>query len=102
MQHPGISEGCHVEAVPGLSRTVRAAAWTVAFSDELREASWNLLARELSMIMFNPRHPAVIAAGLSLKPAPANPATVISRLSHLRRLARWAEATGLPPQLADW
>ena len=72
------------------------------FSDELAEPSWNLLARELSMIMFNPRHPAVIAAGLSLKPAPANPATVISELSHLRRMARWAEANGLPPQLADW
>ena len=54
------------------------------------------------MIMFNPRHPAVIAAGLSLKPAPANPATVISKLSHLRRLARWAEANGMPPQFAHW
>lgn len=79
-----------------------AAAWIVAFSEELREQSWNLLSRELSMIMFNPRHPAVIAAGLSLKPAPANPATVISKLSHLRRLARWAEANGMPPQFAHW
>ena len=47
-----------------------ASAWTVVFSDELAEPSWNLLAREMSMIMFNPRHPAVIAAGVSLKPAP--------------------------------
>ena len=46
------------------------------------------------MIMFNPRHPAVIAAGVSLKPAPANPATAIARLSHLRRMASWAEANG--------
>jgi hypothetical protein len=52
--------------------------------------------------MFNPRHPAVIAAGVSLKPAPANPVTAIARLSHLRRMASWAEANGLPPQLADW
>jgi hypothetical protein len=79
-----------------------AAAWILAFSDELREPSWNLLARELSMSMFNPGHPAVIAAGLSLKPAPANPATVISKLSHLRRLARWAETNGMSSQLADW
>jgi hypothetical protein len=79
-----------------------ASAWTVVFSDELAEPSWNLLARELSMIMFNPRHPAVIAAGVSLKPAPANPVTAIARLSHLRRMASWAEANGLPPQLADW
>ena len=79
-----------------------ASSWTVVFSDELAEPSWNLQARELSMIMFNPRHPAVIAAGISLKPAPANPATVIARLSHLRRMASWAEANGLPPQLAHW
>ena len=79
-----------------------AAAWTVVFSDELAEPSWNLLAREVSMIMFNPRHPAVTAAGVSLKPAPANPATVIGKLSHLRRMASWAHANGLPPLLADW
>lgn len=79
-----------------------ASAWTVVFSNELAEPSWNLLARETSMILFNPRHPAVIAAGVSLKPAPANPATAIARLSHLRRMASWAEANGLPPQLAAW
>ena len=79
-----------------------ASAWTVVFSNELAEPSWNLLAREMSMIMFNPRHPAVIAAGVSLKPAPANPATALARLSHLRRMASWAEANGLPPQLAAW
>lgn len=79
-----------------------ASAWTVVFSDELAEPTWNLLARELAMIMFNPRHPAVIAAGLSLKPAPANPATVLARLSHLRRMASWAETHRLAPQLARW
>lgn len=79
-----------------------ASAWTVVFSDELAEPTWNLLARELAMIMFNPRHPAVIAAGLSLKPAPANPATVLARLSHLRRMASWAETNRLPAQLAAW
>src|SRR6202171_1591778 len=79
-----------------------AAAWTVVFSDELAEPSWNLLAREVSMIMFNPRHPAVTAAGVWLKPAPANPPTVISRLSHLRRMASWAHTNGLPPLLAGW
>ncbi|MFZ2175776.1 MAG: hypothetical protein WAW17_17415 [Rhodococcus sp. (in: high G+C Gram-positive bacteria)] len=79
-----------------------AAAWTLVFSYELAEPSWNLLARELSMVMLNPRHPAVITAGLSLKPTPANPSTVISELSHLRRLARWAEANGLSTELASW
>jgi len=79
-----------------------AAAWTLMFSHELAEPSWNLLARELSMIMLNPRHRAVIAAGLSLKPEPANPSTVISELSHLRRLASWATANDLPPRLEHW
>lgn len=79
-----------------------AAAWTLVFSQELAEPSWNLLARELSMVMLNPRHPAVTAAGLSLKPTPANPSTVIGELSHLRRLARWASTNGLPPEPVSW
>lgn len=79
-----------------------ASAWTVVFSEELAEPTWNLLARELAMIMFNPRHRAVIAAGLSLKPAPANPVTVIGRLSHLRRMSSWAQTHRLPAQLATW
>lgn len=79
-----------------------ACAWTLAFSHELAEPSWNLLAREISMIMLNPRHPAVTAAGLSLKPAPAHPTTVISELSHLRQLVRLAEANGLPSHLMSW
>jgi hypothetical protein len=54
------------------------------------------------MVMLNPRHPTVTAAGLSLKPAPAHPTTVISELSHLRRLARCAQADALPPDLAAW
>lgn len=79
-----------------------ACAWTLKFSGELAEPSWNLLAREVSMILFNPRHPTVVAAGLSLKPTPAKPSTVISELSQLRRIARWAQANRMPPQLADW
>jgi hypothetical protein len=58
------------------------------FSHELAEPSWNLLAREVSMIMLNPRHPSVTAAGLSLKPAPAHPTTVIRELSHFRQLGQ--------------
>ncbi len=81
---------------------LHAAAWTLVFSHELAAPSWNLLARELSMIMLNPRHPAVTATGLSLKPAPAHPTSVISELSHLRRLARWAEQDGLPHELGAW
>jgi len=81
---------------------LHAAAWTLVYSRELAAPRWNLLARELGMIMLNPRHPAVTAAGLSLKPAPAHPTSVISELSHLRRLARWAEENGLPGELGAW
>jgi hypothetical protein len=77
-------------------------AWMLVFSHELAEPSWNLLAREVSMIMLNPRHPSVTAAGLSLKPAPAHPKTVINELSQLRHLVRLAEANGLPPHLTSW
>lgn len=77
-------------------------AWTLVLSDELSQPPWNLLAREMSMILLNPRHPAVTTAGLSLKPAPAHPTTVISELSHLRRIARWAQANDIPPHLSSW
>ncbi|QNI09788.1 hypothetical protein GAN17_25700 (plasmid) [Mycobacterium kubicae] len=79
-----------------------ACAWTLVFSHGLAEPSWNLLAREVSMIMLNPRHPSVTAAGMSLKPAPAHPTTVISKLSHLRQLVRLAEANMLPPHIEAW
>lgn len=78
-----------------------AAGWKLTFTDELADPYWNALARELSMIQFNPRHPAVIAAGLSLRPRPAQPTTVILGLSRLRSLQRWAVEHAMPP-LAAW
>lgn len=77
-------------------------AWKLCFSLELTDPSWNLLARGLSMILLNPRHPAVTAAGVFLKPSPAHPSTVIAVLGHLRRLARWAAEHELPAELASW
>jgi hypothetical protein len=75
--------------------------WRLTFSAELSAPYWNLLARELAMIALNPRHPAVIAAGLSRKPKPAAPTTLVRSLTHLRRLARWAGEHAMPP-LAAW
>jgi hypothetical protein len=80
---------------------LQAAAWRLNFSEELTDPVWNLLAREIGMIYFNRRHPVVIAAGLSLRPRPANPATVIGMMSHLRRMARWAGEQGIP-DLSAW
>lgn len=54
------------------------------------------------MIMLNPRHPSVTAAGMSLKLAPAHSTTVISELSQVRQLVRLAEANGVPPHLKSW
>jgi hypothetical protein len=78
------------------------AAWKLCFTGELTDPVWNLLARELSMIRLNPRHPALAAAGQSLKPAPAHPTTVIAELSRLRGLARLAATGGLASDLATW
>ncbi|WP_404974633.1 hypothetical protein [[Kitasatospora] papulosa] len=63
---------------------------------------WNLLARELGMIWFNPRHPAVLAHGLHLPPGPLTPTTVSQRAGHLRALAAYGVAEQLPPSLTDW
>jgi hypothetical protein len=98
----GDTEEWNLNGVVRRPARLPACAWTLAFSRELAEPSWNLLAREVSMIMLNPRHPSVTAAGLSLKPAPAHPTTVISELSQLRQLARLAEANGLPSHVTSW
>lgn len=76
--------------------------WKLCFSGELTHPTWNLLAREVAMILFNPRHPSVTAAGLFLKPAPAHPTTVFIQLSHLRGLARYAADNGLSCDMATW
>lgn len=81
---------------------LRASAWRIMFCNGLADPAWNLLARELALIMFNPRHPAVVHAGLSLSPRPTHPTSVINRLSQLRRLARWATRRGLPATLGAW
>jgi integrase len=78
------------------------AGWTLVFSQELTRPPWNLLAREVSMVLLNPRHPAVTGSGMSLKPTPAHPSTVIGTLSNLRRLARWASEEGAPAALGAW
>jgi hypothetical protein len=63
---------------------------------------WNLRARELAMAWLNPRHPAVLAAGVHLKPDPREPRTVTLRVGILRALANWAAEQGLPDDLTAW
>ncbi|MFJ5882617.1 integrase [Kitasatospora cineracea] len=63
---------------------------------------WNLRVREMVMAMFNPTHPAVQAAGVSLRPDPANPSTCLQLALKLHDLAKWAAETGLPSDLGQW
>lgn len=63
---------------------------------------WNLRAREMAMIWLNPRHPAVLAAGVHLHPQPREPRTVASRAGTLRTFAVWAQAANLPDDLTRW
>ncbi|MDE1674879.1 hypothetical protein [Nocardia gipuzkoensis] len=63
---------------------------------------WNLRAREMAMVWLSPRHPAVLAGGLHLKPAPKEPRTVTLRAGTLGALAAWATAQGLPEDLSQW
>jgi hypothetical protein len=64
--------------------------------------AWNLRVRETAMVWLNPRHPAVLAAGIHLKPQPREPRTVTLRAGTLRTLAAWAETQRLPEDLSRW
>ncbi|MFJ6372630.1 hypothetical protein ACIQK5_31140 [Streptomyces virginiae] len=62
----------------------------------------NLLARELAMIESNPRHPAVLAAGVHLPPTPRKVPTLRSRGQVLRALAAFGAGRGLPDDFSLW
>ncbi|MFB6615784.1 hypothetical protein ACFCV9_16435 [Streptomyces sp. NPDC056367] len=79
---------------------MQAAGMRVWFRDLSPE--WNLMARELAMVWFNPRHPAVLARGLHLPVAPLSPVTVAQRIGHLRAMAAFGATRGLPARLDDW
>ena len=59
----GDTEQWNLNGVVRRPARLPACAWTLVFSRELAEPSWNLLAREISMIMLNPRHPSVTPPG---------------------------------------
>ncbi|MEU8971646.1 hypothetical protein AB0D11_20645 [Streptomyces monashensis] len=55
----------------------------------------NLLARELAMIWFNPRHKEVLSRGVHLTPTSRSVSTVNNRLRVLRSLAKFGSGLGL-------
>lgn len=76
--------------------------WRATFSNGLTDPEWNLTAREVFMIMANPRHEAVIDAGVHLAAEPFDLQTAIQRVSALRTLVRWADRQGLPARMRTW
>ncbi|MGX9228945.1 hypothetical protein ACWV95_27480 [Streptomyces albus] len=77
-----------------------AAGFRVIFGE--LDPQWNLLAREMAMIWFNPRHPAVLARGLHLPPDPIAPHTVSQRIGNLRALQAYGSWRQLPQWVGDW
>ncbi|WP_198357373.1 integrase [Streptomyces fildesensis] len=81
---------------------IPACGWKITFHKGLEMPEWNLTVRELAMIMANPRHEAVIDAGVHLLPGPLDPSTIISDMSRMRGIIKWAGKNGLPAQLGAW
>ncbi|MCQ4081954.1 integrase [Streptomyces sp. RB6PN25] len=79
---------------------VAVSAWCAPFTG--LEGVWNLRAREVAMVLLNPRHPAVLAAGINRKARPASVSTVFNAMFLLRHLASWAAGRGLSADLAEW
>ncbi|MFD7337807.1 hypothetical protein ACFV98_17610 [Streptomyces violascens] len=63
---------------------------------------WNLMARELVMILFNPRHPAVLQRGVHLPVTPHKVNTVRRKPSYLRDLAAFGTRHQLPDDIEQW
>lgn len=74
--------------------------WKVTFNQA--EPIWNLRAREMAMIGFNPRHEAILDRGISLAPGPRGIKTVAGETGYLRDLSDWAITHGLPSDLTLW
>ncbi|WP_257980598.1 hypothetical protein [Streptomyces sp. CB02959] len=62
----------------------------------------NLLARELAMIWFNPRHPALLTRGIHLPDDPRVANTVRARTTCLRELAAFGADQHLPELVSRW
>ncbi|MFG3000290.1 integrase [Streptomyces sp. NPDC048340] len=74
--------------------------WVAVFDSFPRE--WNLRAREISMAVLNPQHPALVKIGASLDRDLFQPGTVNGVLSGLRVLIEWAREAGLGLHPAGW
>ncbi|MFD5339894.1 integrase [Streptomyces hawaiiensis] len=69
---------------------------------ELADPFWNLLAREMAMVMANPQHEALQEAGIYLGDTPAEVKTLRGAVYQLRAMISWADDAGLPPNPQEW
>lgn len=74
--------------------------WRIPYLEEMPPAL-SLLAREMAMIWFNPRHPAVLAQGIHLSPTWRAVSTVKKRFGILGQLAGFGGKLGLE-SFAEW
>lgn len=79
---------------------VSPSAWRANFTG--LNPVWNLRTRECAMALLNPAHPMVLAAGVNLGDKPASCSTLFHHVELLRRLAAWATAKELSPELGRW
>ncbi|MFF3460538.1 integrase [Streptomyces sp. NPDC002730] len=79
---------------------VAPSGWIAVFDSFPKE--WNLRAREISIAVLNPQHPALAEIGVDLDRDPYQPGTVIGVLSELRVLIEWAREAGLGLHPAAW
>lgn len=68
----------------------------------LADEPWNLLAREMIIILANPGHEALQAAGLHLGFTPWDIGSINLEISCLRGVITWAREDGLPEDPSRW
>ncbi|MFD7337831.1 hypothetical protein ACFV98_17750 [Streptomyces violascens] len=76
--------------------------WRIRLAGVLAEPRWNLLAREVVMILANPQHETLQANGLHSGFAPWDIGTINLNLGCLRGLIAWARSEGLEDDPAYW
>ncbi|MCJ1676187.1 integrase [Streptomyces sp. APSN-46.1] len=76
--------------------------WRIRFAGVLAEPHWNLLAREIVMILANPQHEQLQAHGLHFGFDPGDIGTINMNIGCLRGLITWARDEGLPHDPGYW
>ncbi|MEU9062357.1 integrase [Streptomyces sp. NPDC048430] len=73
-----------------------ASQWMINFTGVLAPPSWNLLAREVAMILSNPLHETLQDKSIHLGYPAADVATLHHSVSYLRGAVKWGRKNGLP------